>query len=55
VRTSTETYGVPQKGSSRYRHQDRRFVGTADVFPHLVELHQKLRAVFLEEIARKNN
>ncbi len=24
VRTSTETYGVPQKGSSRYRHQDRR-------------------------------
>jgi len=30
-------------------------VGTADVFTHLVELHQKLRAVFQEEIARKNN
>ncbi len=30
-------------------------VGTADVFTHLVELHQKQRAVFLKEIARKNN
>jgi hypothetical protein len=29
-------------------------VGTADVFSHLIELHQKQRAVFLKEIARKN-
>jgi hypothetical protein len=30
-------------------------VATADVFTHLVQSHQKLRAVFLKETARKNN
>jgi hypothetical protein len=30
-------------------------IGTADVFTHLVELHQKQRAVFLKDTARKNN
>jgi len=30
-------------------------IGTADVFTHLVELHQKQRAVFLKDTARKND
>jgi len=46
---------VASKGQQPISAPRSAVVGTADVFTHLVERHQKQRAVFLKEIARKNN
>src|SRR5258708_26144773 len=58
--SNVECVLLQKRASSAKRQQPTSaprpaIVATADVFTHLVQSHQKLRAVFLKETARKNN